>query len=95
LAVQTSNSSHFTIESQLPTPVQLTATAAAGDLLAHLAPSFTTARVLPGIRPIQVGELATRIAIGAAYTKHRGAILAAFPDIQLGLGVPGGCEAFP
>ena len=66
--------------------------AAAGDLRGLIS-SLKAIHLQPGIRPIQVGEVATRIAIGTAYFKLRASIAAAFPHIQLGLGVPGGCEA--
>ena len=71
----------------------LAPTAGAGGDLRGLLGSLKAIHLEPGIRPIQVGEVVTRIAIGAAYFKYRAAIAAAFPHIQLGLGMPGGCEA--
>src|SRR6185436_5314013 len=78
--------------SQLLPLTAIPAAAALHPDLRTLQVRITTDRRPSGIRPIQCGEVATRVAIGAACRKHNADIRAAFPDIQLGLGVKGGCE---
>ena len=62
-------------------------------LPAGLSLSCTATRQPVALRPILCGEIATRVAVGASYDLQASAISAAFPDVQLGVGVRGGSEA--
>ena len=71
----------------------------AGDASRLIAPFISSANLIPlskkdgGIRPIAVGEVLRRIVSKCAFSAVKTKAVNIFGSLQLGIGVPNGCEA--